>query len=71
MPGWYKVEGVVLNKVEGVVLSFVFSHFLCQISSRVSVLDNGRRRTSRARGSIFCFSWDVFASLASFLVVAF
>ena len=64
MPGWYKVEGVVLNKVEGVVLnkvevvvlSFVFSHFLCQISSRVSAFDNGRMRTSRAKGSIFCFS---------------
>ena len=58
MPGWYKVEGVVLNKVEGVVvvLSFVFSHFLCQISSRVSAFVNGRMRNSRARGSIFCFS---------------
>ena len=56
MPGWYKVEGAVLNKVEGVVLSFVFSHFLCQISSRVSAFDNGRMRTSRAKGSIFCFS---------------
>ena len=58
MPGWYKVEGVVLNKVEGVVvvLSFVFSHFLCQISSRVSALDNGRMSTSRVKGCIFCFS---------------
>ena len=71
MPGWYKVEGVVLNKVEVLVLSFVFSHFLCQISSRVSALDKGRMRTSRAMGSIFGFSWDVFAFLASFLVVAF
>ena len=48
MPGWYKVEVVVL--------SFVFSHFLCQISSRVSALDNGRMRTSKDKGSIFCFS---------------
>ena len=50
MPGWYK-------RGDGVVVSFVFCHFLCQISSSVRPLvENGtRRRRTRRRveGNIF------------------
>ena len=47
MPGWYKGEGVVV--------SFVFCHFLCQISSSVRAAENGTRRRTRrmAEGNIF------------------
>ena len=63
MPGWYKGYGVVV--------SFVFCHFLCQISSSVRAAENGtRRRTRRAEGNIFTsFPQTVFTFVLSFLVV--
>ena len=66
MPGWYKGDGVVV--------SFVFCHFLCQISSSVRAVENGtRRRTRRAEGNIFtCLPQTVFFTfVVSFLVVAY
>ena len=64
MPGWYKGDGVVV--------SFVFCHFLCQISSSVRAVENGTRRTRKAKGSIFTSPRAVFFTfVVSSLVVAF
>ena len=65
MPGWYKGDLVVV--------SFVFCHFLCQISSNVRDVENGTRRTRRAKGSIFFASPQTvfFTLVLCFLVVAY